>query len=65
MRKKEFEVGEVFTAGLLKLKCVGNDSCEGCIFEIRSSCTGTNMIVGPCECTEREDNKNVIFIKAD
>lgn len=33
MEKKEFKVGEVFTAGLVKLKCVEGESCEGCVFE--------------------------------
>lgn len=31
MEKKEFKVGEVFTAGFVKLKCVENDTCDGCI----------------------------------
>jgi hypothetical protein len=41
MEKKEFKVGEVFDAGLVRLKCVEGDTCD------------------------RQDNKNVIFIKAD
>lgn len=36
MEKKEFKVGEVFDAGLVRLKCVEptapNAGCEGCIF---------------------------------
>ena len=28
MEKKEFKVGEVFTAGLVRLKCVEGDTCD-------------------------------------
>lgn len=63
MEKKEFKVGEVFAAGLVRLKCVEGDTCDRCIFEKYNSCT--DMIIGPCEHIDRQDNKNVIFIKAD
>lgn len=65
MKKKEFKVGEVFTAGLVKLKCVEGDTCDGCIFEDYDSCSCTDIIIGPCGHVDRQDNKNVIFIKAD
>ena len=57
MEKKEFKVGEVFDAGLVRLKCVEGDTCDRCIC--------TDMIIGPCEHIDRQDNKDVIFIKAD
>lgn len=66
MEKKEFKVGEVFDAGLVRLKCVEasapDSGCEGCIFNYF---TCGAVVAGPCNCTEREDGKNVIFIKAD
>lgn len=65
MEKKEFKVGEVFTAGLVRLKCVEGDTCDRCIFENYDSCSCTDIIVGPCGCEKREDKKDVIFIKAD
>lgn len=65
MEKKEFKVGEVFTAGLVRLKCVEGDTCDGCIFEDCMSCSFRDETIGPCNCAEREDKKNVIFIKAD
>jgi hypothetical protein len=65
MKKKEFKVGEVFTAGLVRLKCVEGDTCEGCVFENCLSCSFSDMLVGSCECIDREDDKDVIFIKAD
>lgn len=33
MEKKEFKVGEVFTAGLVRLKCVEGDTCDRCILK--------------------------------
>lgn len=65
MEKKEFKVGEVFTAGLVRLKCVEGDKCDRCIFEDYNSCSCTDIIIGPCGHADRQDNKNVIFIKAD
>lgn len=65
MEKKEFKVGEVFDAGLVRLKCVEGDSCEGCVFEYNLLCSFADIIVGPCGCEKREDKKDVIFIKAD
>lgn len=68
MEKKEFKVGEVFDAGLVRLKCVGptapNAGCEGCIFNY-FTCGAVDVIAGPCSHAEREDNRDVIFIKAD
>ena len=65
MKKKEFKVGEVFTAGFVKLKCVENDTCDGCIFEDCMPCSFRDVTIGPCEHIDRQDNKDVIFIKAD
>lgn len=65
MKKKEFKVGEVFTAGLVRLKCVEGDTCDRCIFEDYDSCSCTDIIIGSCRHVDRQDNKNVIFIKAD
>ena len=65
MEKKEFKVGEVFTAGLVRLKCVEGDTCDRRIFENYNYCSCIDIIIGPCEHVDRQDNKNVIFIKAD
>lgn len=46
MEKKEFKVGEVFTAGLVRLKCVEGDTCDRCIFEDYDSCSCTDIIIG-------------------
>lgn len=61
MEKKEFKIGEVFDAGLVRLKCAG---CEGCIFNY-FTCGAVGVVAGPCNHAEREDNKDVIFITAD
>lgn len=69
MEKKEFKVGEVFDAGLVRLKCVEptapNAGCEGCIFNDHITCGSVDVVAGPCSHAEREDNRDVIFIKAD
>lgn len=64
MEKKEFKIGEVFDAGLVRLKYVEGDTCSGCIFEYCMSCSFTDIIAGPCSHAGRKDGKNVIFIKA-
>lgn len=68
MEKKEFKVGETFTAGLVRLKCVEapapDSGCEGCIFNY-FTCGAVDVIAGPCNHAEMEDDKDVIFIKAD
>lgn len=68
MEKKEFKVGETFTAGLVRLKCVEptapDAGCEGCIFDY-FTCGAVGVVAGPCSHAEREDNRDVIFIKAD
>lgn len=41
-----------------------NAGCEGCIFNY-FTCGAVDVIAGPCSHAEREDNRDVIFIKAD
>lgn len=69
MEKKEFKVGEVFDAGLVRLKCVDAPEqhlgCEGCIFNDHITCGFGRCSRRPCNHVEREDGKDVIFIKAD
>jgi hypothetical protein len=65
MGKKELKVGETFTAGFIRLKCVEGDTYDGCIFEDYDSCSCTDIIIGSCGHIDRQDGKNVIFIKAD
>lgn len=68
MEKKEFKVGEVFDAGLVRLKCVEptapDGGCEGSIFNY-FTCEAVDVVVGQCNHAQREDNRDVIFIKAD
>lgn len=65
---KEFKVGETFQFGLIKLKCVKNDSnvylCDNCYFTKIGQCIGKS-IVGPCLDSCREDNTDVIFVKVE
>lgn len=69
MEKREFEIGEVFDVGLIKLKCVEVDiknenPCEGCVFTKKFHVCGIiNDMIGPCASVNREDKKNVVFIE--
>lgn len=67
MEKKEFAVGEVFQCGLIKLKCIESEGCNGCYLEhicARISSIRIRHIVGKCSCS-RSDNKSVIFKKVE
>lgn len=50
MEKKEFKVGEVFDAGLVRLKCVEasapDSGCEGCIFNY-FTCEAVEVVARP------------------
>jgi len=47
--------------------CIGAvekiDSCEGCSFYFECGTKGFDIDLGPCGSDEREDCKNVIFVK--
>jgi len=65
---KEWKIGEVRN-GVICKKAVG-DSCEGCIHEnigesfwgAEESCTQSDPYLHCCS-RDREDNKNVIFVR--
>ena len=65
MEKKEFKVGEVFDAGLVRLKCVEatapDSGCEGCIFNY-FTCGAVDVIAGPCNHAERERIIGMLFL---
>lgn len=69
MKKEEFEIGEIFNVGLMKLKCVESTSgsCTGCEFwdPYRTRCGTIRGIRGWCTPDWRKDEKNVIFVKQD
>lgn len=60
--KKEYEVGEIFQFGRIKLKCVEEYTrrCYDCVLNQTGKC---NYFVGECENTHRLDNKSVIFVE--
>lgn len=68
--KTEFEVGEVFQCGLIKLKCVDNpdkrnsNPCVKCYFA-NMDCGDAREVTGDCESTMRVDGENVIFVKSE
>lgn len=61
MAKTEYQVGEIFQCGLVKLKCVKSENefnpCEGCV--------GIIGMFGGCSIFNREDETNVIFVKVE
>lgn len=71
MAKKEFEVGETFQCGIVKLKCIiepinRSERCDGCFFDDNGDCIDRfNNIVGECSHTNRKDKTNVIFVKVE
>lgn len=67
MAKKEFKVGEVFQCGLIKLKVLEEDenSCLRCFFNRTYLCGNMNDLIGSCYDDERQDKKNVVFVKVE
>lgn len=55
--KTQFEIGEIFNFGLVKLKAVESCDCEGCFFEYLEKCTDVNeFYVGQCDPDYRKEN---------
>lgn len=64
MEKREFEIGEVFDVGLIRLKCERAENlCKGCVFEKLHECGVMSEILGPCFPLGRADRNHVIFVK--
>ena len=67
--KTEYQVGEIFQCGLVKLKCVKSENefnpCEGCVFNSHIGCVGIIGMFGGCSIFNREDETNVIFVKVE
>lgn len=64
--KTEFEVGEVFQFGLIKLKCNANPRksiCDMCYFVDLSYCDAG--AIGHCQGWSRKDKTDVIFEKVE
>lgn len=69
MERKEFKIGEIFQFGRIKLRVEEtnhNDGCVKCFFNALdcSECILFNDVVGNC-LPNREDGKNVIFVKVE
>lgn len=68
MAKKEFEIGEVFQCGLVKLKVVKQEkigTCTGCALNRLEYCTAVQEFVGSCYHADREDNTDIVFVKVE
>lgn len=64
---KEFKVGKVFQCGLVKLRCEEDQGvCFGCVFNNNNLlCEELIFLTGPCSSENKEDNKNVVFVKVE
>lgn len=62
MGKEQFNIGDVFDYGLIKLICVEQnmEGCKGCVFNGIIKWCDVNYI-GCCRDYIRKDHKNVIF----
>lgn len=67
MAKKEFQIGEVFQCGLVKLICrKATNGCSGCIFfkeNDHNDCS--HIALGNCGAYYREDKTGIIFVKVE
>lgn len=65
VEKTEYEVGDVFRVGLLKVLCTKGQNCQDCIFYSHSAGIGLSeckKVIG--KCCANSGNK-VIFVKAE
>lgn len=66
MARKEFQIGEVFQFGLLKLRCEERKNyCQGCALINVDECDDLHPFVGFCNKEDRYDNNDVIFVKVE
>ena len=68
MAKKEFNVGETFQCGLVKLKVVKKKkigTCIGCDLLGLEYCTAVQEFIGSCYHAYRQDKTDVIFVKVE
>jgi hypothetical protein len=68
MTKKEFQIGEIFQYGLVKMLCKKADAtrlCYDCDFyDLHNECC-IGDYVGECSGRNREDKTDVIFVKVE
>ena len=66
-KKNQFQIGETFQFGLIRLKCVISEKggfCIDCYFsDIGMNCDKIKHIIGCCSFTGRYDLTGVIFKK--
>lgn len=64
MENKEMKVGQVLPFGFKKIRCVladKKDLCKGCCSKDVKTCFLLEKVVGVCDASVREDDKNIIF----
>lgn len=66
MPKTEFKVGEVFQLGLINIKVeeAVQVRCEECfVSTMKGTCGDYRDLVGSCLERNRQDKRNVVFVK--
>lgn len=62
---KDYEIGDTFKCGRVKLKCVRqpeNETCESCFF-LKMCNLEISKMIGECSCETRDDEENIIFVE--
>lgn len=67
MKKKEFEIGEEFKCGLVKLRCEkATSGCSGCVFYREGEFNDCSHIaLGKCDAYSRKDRQDVVFVEVE
>lgn len=67
-KKNQFQIGETFQFGLIRLKCVisgkGN-YCTDCFFHDTNCDEIYTKVIGSCAKEQRYDKTDVIFVKSE
>lgn len=59
----ERAMGEIFEFEGKKFKVVEGETCTGCAFKPKNECMSIRNCLTRGKCNQREDDKNVIFVK--
>ena len=67
-KKNQFQIGETFQFGLIRLKCVTSEKanfCVDCFFRDGNCDKKQTEVIGTCVASQRNDKTDVIFVKSE
>ena len=67
-KKNQFQIGETFQFGLIRLKCVTSEKenfCVGCFFCDINCHEKYTEVIGLCGKRKRDDKTDVVFVKSE